>query len=116
MDMKYMTSWVGIAVLFCGCYCLYAAYQMKWKGVINTNLLLPKNMAFKKCKDTQGYIKEMFPTLLIFAIATTLCGAIDIVNSFLVSIEIAYYISLVLFLLSLVLFMVKAKKTREKYY
>lgn len=114
--MKDMTSWVGIVVLFCGFYCLYASYQMKCKGVINANLLLPKNMAYKKCKDTQSYIKEMFPTLLIFAIATTLCGMIDIINSFLVDIDVVYYISLVLFLLSLVLFMIKAKKTRERYY
>lgn len=114
--MKEMTGWVGIVVLLCGLYSLYAAFQMKVKGVINTNLLLPKNMAFKKCKDTEGYIKETFPALLIFAVATTLCGALDLLNTFVVAIDIFYYISLALFLLSFVWFMVKAKKTREKYY
>lgn len=114
--MKDMTSWVGLVVLFCGLYSLYAAFQMKVKGIINTNLLLPKSMAHKKCKDTAAYIKEMFPALLVFAVATTICGTLDLLNSFVVEIDVFYYVSLVLFLLSFVWFMVRAKKTREKYY
>lgn len=114
--MEDMTSWVGILVFGCGLYCLYAAYQLKVKGIVNVNILLNKSMACKKCKDIEGYTKEMFPVLLVFALLTTACGAIDIINSFVMEIPILYFVSLGLFLASFILFAMTAKKTREKYY
>jgi len=114
--MKDMTSWVGIVVFGCGLYCLYAAFQLKVKGIVNTNLLLTKDMAYKKCKDIEGYKKEMFPVLFIFAILTTICGIVDMLNSFVVDIGILYLISMGLFFVSFIWFAVTAKKLREKYY
>lgn len=114
--MKDMTSWVGILVFGCGVYSLYAAYQLKVKGIVDTNLLLTKDMAHKKCKDIEGYKKEMFPVLLIFAMLTTMCGVIDMINSFVVDILILYLVGMGLFLASFIWFAVTAKKLREKYY
>lgn len=114
--MKDMTSWVGILVFGCGVYCLYAAYQLKVKGVVNANILLNKSIAYKKCKDIEGYTKEMFPVLLVFALLTTACGAIDMIHSFVVDIPVLYLVSLGLFLISFIVFAVRSKKSREKYY
>lgn len=114
--MKDMTSWVGILVFGCGLYCFYAAFQLKVKGIVNTNLLLTKNMIYKKCKDIKGYTREMFPVLLIFAILTTACGIVDMINSFVTDVDVLYLISLGLFFVSFIWFAVTAKKLREKYY
>ena len=96
-NMTDMTNFVGILVFAFGIYSLYAAFQMKVKGEINSSLLLSKELIYKKCKDKEAYIKEVFPVLLMFSIVTTLCGAIDMINSFVVDISVAYYISLALF-------------------
>lgn len=111
-----VTSWVGILVFGGGIYCLYSCIMMKVKGVINENLLLNKESRFKKCKNKDAYIKELFPSFLTFSILTTACGAIDMINTFLVDIYIAYVISLVLFIAGFIWFMVTSKKCKDRYY
>ncbi len=115
-DFASMTGWVGILVFAGGLYCLYACAQMKFKGIINENILLNKEFRFKKCKDKDAYIREMFPTFLLFSILTTACGAIDMMNTFLYEMGVVYFISLILFILGFILFMVKSKKCKDKYY
>lgn len=114
--MDDMTSWVGMLVFGCGLYCFYAAFQLKVKGIINANILLSKDMISKTCKDKEAYIKEMFPVLLFFAFVTTLCGAVDIINSFVKKVGFVYYIAVGLFIVGFILFMVKSKKLKQKYY
>ena len=111
-----ITSWVGMLVFGCGIYCFYAAFQLKVKKVINPSILLSKDMLTKTCKDKEGYIKEMFPVLLFFAFVTTLCGAVDIVNSYVKEVGFVYYIAVGLFIVGFVLFVVKNKKLKQKYY
>lgn len=115
-NMSDMTNFVGILVFGFGIYSLYAAFQMKVKGEINSSLLLSKELIYKKCKDKEAYIKEVFPILLLFAIVTTVCGAIDLINSFVVDISIVYFISLAVFIVVFGLFVVKTTKARKKYY
>lgn len=115
-DFTSMTSWVGILVFGGGLYCLYACAQMKFKGIINENILLNKDSRMKKCKDKDAYIREMFPTFLLFSILTTACGAIDMINSFVAPMGTAYFVSLILFIIGFVLFMTKSKKCKDKYY
>lgn len=115
-NMTDMTNFVGILVFGFGIYSLYAAFQMKVKGEINSSLLLSKELIYKKCKDKEAYIKEIFPVLLLFAIVTTLCGAIDIINSFVVDISPVYFISIAVFIAVFALFVVKTTKARKKYY
>ncbi len=111
-----MTSWVGILVFGGGIYCLYSCLMMKFKGIINENLLLNKESRFKKCKNKEAYIKELFPSFLTFSILTTACGAIDMINTFLVEMYVAYVVSLVLFVAGFVWFMTASKKCKDKYY
>lgn len=115
-NMTDMTNFVGILVFGFGIYSLYAAFQMKVKGEINSSLLLSKELIYKKCKDKEAYIKEVFPVLMLFAIVTTLCGAVDVINSFVVDISLAYFISIGVFVVVFALFVVKTTKARKKYY
>ena len=115
-DITSLTGWVGLLVLGGGLYCLFACVQMKLKGIINENILLNKDARGKKCKDKAGYIKEIFPTFLIFSLTTTFCGVVDMINTYVTSAEILYLISLVLFIVGFILFMVKSKKCKDKYF
>ncbi len=115
-EMMDATNWVGFLVFACGLYAIYAAYQMKCKGIINTTMLLSKDTMYKTCKDKEGYIKEMFPVLTIFAVVTTLSGAVDIINSYVMDVEILYYIVLVVFVAVFLWFAATTKRLKEKYY
>ena len=59
-----VTSWVGLLALCGGLYCLYSCIMMKVKGEINEGLLLNKEVRYKKCKDKEAYIKEVFPLVV----------------------------------------------------
>ena len=111
-----VTSWVGLLALCGGLYCLYSCIMMKVKGEINEGLLLNKEVRYKKCKDKEAYIKEVFPSFLIFSILTTACGAIDLINTYVTSIYPVYLASLVLFVLGFAWFMMQSKKSRDRYY
>ncbi len=115
-NINEVTSWVGILALCGGLYCLYSCIMMKLKGEINESLLLNKEVRFKKCKDKDAYIKEVFPAFLTFSILTTLCGTIDLINTFVTPIYKVYIVSLVLFVLGFAWFMVQSKKSRDRYY
>mgnify|MGYP003296399784 CR=1 FL=1 len=53
---------------------------------------------------------------LTFSVLTTACGAIDLINTYVISIYPVYLISLVLFILGFAWFMTQSKKSRDKYY
>ena len=111
-----VTGWVGFLAFGGGIYCLYASIMMKWKGVINEGILLNKENRFKKCKNKDAYIKELFPSFFTFAVLTTFCGAVDMINTFVTDIYILYLISLVLFIAGFFWFMATSKKCKDKYY
>ena len=115
-NINEVTSWVGILALCGGIYCLYSCIMMKIKGEINEGLLLNKEVRYKKCKDKDAYIKEVFPAFLTFSILTICCGAIDMINTFVTPLYKVYVASLVLFVLGFAWFMVQSKKSRDKYY
>ena len=114
--MKDLTSWVGVVVFVFGLYCFFAAYQMKAKGIINNSILLGKEYLYKTCKDKDAYIKKMFPHVLLFACATTFCGAADIVNSFVTDITVVYDVSLLLFVFDFIWFTKESRDAKRKYY
>ena len=115
-NMGDITSWVGFMVFGGGLYCLYSCIMMKLKGYINESLLLNKEARFKKCKNKEAYIKELFPSFLVFSIFTTICGGVDLINTFVTDIGTLYVITLVLFIAAFVWFMVTSKKCRDRYY
>ena len=115
-DMADMTGWIGILVFFCGLYCLYAAVMMKTKGVINATILLGKDTRNKKCKDKEGFIRKMFPQLLLFGIVTTACGATDMINTYVTDIFVINTVMLVVFILEFLWFARVSMDARNKFY
>lgn len=51
--MNGMEGIFGIIGIGAGLYSLYAWFQLKFKGIINTSILVPKDTNIKKCKDKE---------------------------------------------------------------
>ena len=52
--MNGMEGIFGIIGIGAGLYSLYAWFQLKFKGIINTSILVPKDTNIKKCKDKEA--------------------------------------------------------------
>ena len=48
--MNGMEGIFGIIGIGAGLYSLYAWFQLKFKGIINTSILVPKDTNIKKCR------------------------------------------------------------------
>ena len=51
-------GFIGVLVLFCGLYGIYAYVKMKKGGPINEALLLGKSYVEYKCKDREGFLTK----------------------------------------------------------
>lgn len=114
--MDDFTMLLGLLMLGCGIYCLYAAVMLKTKGVINKTILLGKDTDPRKCKDKEGYISCVFPKTLVLGAVCTLYAVVDLVNSFFVKIPVLWYIMLAAFLVVLVWFGATTSKAAKKYF
>lgn len=76
--MDSMFSLMDILIAGCGVYVLYVYVQLKYKGEINTTLLLPKDLNVKKCKDKAAYIAEIAPKVLIYGIIVLASGLMGV--------------------------------------
>ena len=66
--MNGMEGIFGIIGIGAGLYSLYAWFQLKFKGIINTSILVPKDTNIKKCKDKEAYRAAAGPKLLVLAV------------------------------------------------
>ena len=73
--MNGMEGIFGIIGIGAGLYSLYAWFQLKFKGIINTSILVPKDTNIKKCKDKEAYRAAAGPKLLVLAVVLILYGA-----------------------------------------
>ena len=69
--MNGMEGIFGIIGIGAGLYSLYAWFQLKFKGIINTSILVPKDTNIKKCKDKEAYSRTE---------ASCACGSADLVR------------------------------------
>ncbi len=72
--MNGMEGIFGIIGIGAGLYSLYAWFQLKFKGIINTSILVPKDTNIKKCKDKEAYRAAAGPK------ASCACGSADLVR------------------------------------
>ena len=71
--MNGMEGIFGIIGIGAGLYSLYAWFQLKFKGIINTSILVPKDTNIKKCKDKEAYRAKETE-------ASCACGSADLVR------------------------------------
>ena len=72
--MNGMEGIFGIIGIGAGLYSLYAWFQLKFKGIINTSILVPKDTNIKKCKDKEAYRAAAGTE------ASCACGSADLVR------------------------------------
>ena len=80
--MNGMEGIFGIIGIGAGLYSLYAWFQLKFKGIINTSILVPKDTNIKKCKDKEAFRAAAGPKLLVLAVVLILYGAEDLYNTY----------------------------------
>ena len=85
--MNGMEGIFGIIGIGAGLYSLYAWFQLKFKGIINTSILVPKDTNIKKCKDKEAYRAAAGPKLLVLAVVLILYGAEDLYNTYVMGIK-----------------------------
>ena len=109
-------GFVSILVFGCGLYGLYAYIMMKKDGHINETLLLGKSYMEHMCQNREEFVKKSLPAVLIFGIAATVYGAIDMIHWFVTPIPVLDYIGLAVFLVILVWYMVYTSKLKKQYF
>lgn len=99
-----------------GLYCLYAYYLMRTKGKLNTNIMLPKGIDEKICKDQAAYIKKISLPLLVLSIVLTAYGVVELINVYVVNIQKLIYAAIVVVLVTLIWFTAVTKKYNKEYF
>ena len=104
---------IDFIVLAGGAYMVYAAFQLKNGGEINSNFIWDKNTPFSSCKDKDGFRAYVFPRLLISGIVIAVDGVLGIAMTKFNLYEKAYPFLMILTVVIIVyyaLFMKKAQK------
>lgn len=107
---------IGLAVLGCGIYSLYAYWQMKTTGIINTVILLGKDFRQEQCKDKAAYLAKALPAVLLFAVTATLYGAIDVIHFYVRPMPRIDLAGMIVFLIVLFGYAVYTGKLRNTYF
>ncbi len=68
------------------------------------------------CKDRETFVKKALPAVLVFGIAATVYGTIDMIHCFVAPIPVIDYIGLAVFIITLVWYMVYTSKLKKKYF
>ena len=111
-----MTSIFGLVSLGCGLYCLYGVYLLRFKGEINRQIMLPKDINIKTCKDIEGYCKETQIPLFILGVVVTLYAIVDLYNTTVGGIDILFMIMFVLAAITLIYYVIKIRSCNKKYF
>ena len=115
-NMDSIWGFIGVIVLACGVYAIYAYIKMKTTGEINASLLLGKDYIYKKCKDKDAFTKKAGPALLGFGIVALVYGVIDVIHCYVYSMEIVDTVGMVVFFIVLVWFAVYTSKIKREYF
>ncbi len=103
-------------IIFFGCYIFYIYYLMKVKQDVREGMLLPKGYSFQRCKDKEGYIREMGPKLLVYGAEVLLCGVAGFVEDTYGNLGIVYLVVMVLFVVLTIWFAIQARNAVKKYW
>ena len=108
---------MDIIILVFGAYIMGQYLLMKKDGELKENMLLPKEVNVKRCKDVPGFIKYMGPKQLAFGATVLICGVIGIVqDSTGWDNMLVYMISIVICLASIIWYSVSMKKAIKAFW
>lgn len=102
----------GAAALY-GLYVLMSAVKMKLTGEVSSFVASPEEL--HKCEDKPGFVKTAGNPMICFGLITLLYGTSNVANSLIWNNVFYNILSLVLFLVSCVIFILFLNKVRKKY-
>lgn len=111
--MENLFAVIGIGA---GAYCLYAYVMMSKKKEINQNILLPKGVDARKCKDRDGYIKAVSLPLLVLGIVLLLYGGMEVLNAYVFDIGSWLFLGIGVVFVVLIWFAMAVKKANRTYF
>ncbi len=109
-------GFIGILVLCCGFYGIYAYIKMKKGGPINETLLLGKGYMEYKCKDRTGFLVKALPAVLVFSITAVAYGIIDVVHCYVMPMAVVDYAGMIIFVVVMVWYMVYTTKLKKEFF
>ncbi len=117
MDMGSMFSLVDMLVVACGLYVIYLCIDMMRTREVKQNMLLPKGLDAKKCKDVEGYIHQLAPKQLVLGILALVCGVAGLLQDLAGLVNAYVYMgALILFFIYAVWYAVYMKKVIRKFW
>lgn len=93
---------IDLMIAGCGLYVIVQYLMMKTSKKIRQNMLLPKNIDLRKCKDQEGYINYIGRSQLAFGVTAVINGIVGMLQ------DIQLIVSPGLSLLVMVLFIAAA--------
>ncbi len=115
--MNSATGLMDLIVIAAGAYMLYGYYLLMTKNEVKEGIMISKAASGKKCKDIEGFKKEMGPKVLLFAVTAILNGCIGLISDYTGWIPAqVFWAVYVLFFVVLIWFVMQARKIEKKYY
>ncbi len=71
---------IDLLVIVCGIYIIVQYIMMTRSGTIRQNMLMPRDLQIKKCKDVDGFIQAVAGKQLILGISALICGAVGVIE------------------------------------
>ena len=114
MDLLFIL--VDIVIAGFGFYALYCGLLLKNKNIVTKQILVSKNMEFKKCRDIEGYKNFMVIRIIICSIIIIILGCLNVLNDFLKFSNILQKIVFIPLLGAIVWFAVFSRNGQKNYF
>ncbi len=108
---------MDIIILLGGLFMLYSYYLLMAKNEIKAGVLISQNSANKKCKDLEGFKREIGPKLLIFSVAAVIDGIVGLLGDYVMTVpSVLYWTCYILFFVVLIWYVIASRKIERKYF
>lgn len=108
---------MDLLVAACGGYVIYQYIMMITTKTLRQNMLVSKDINIKKCKDVQGYIKDVSLPQIVFGLVSFGCGAIGLVQDFVTPVPTALYLGAMgVFILAAIWYCAVLRKAQKRYW
>lgn len=115
MESGGMFLLIDIIIAAYGAYLIYGAFNLRKNGEIG-GAVWSKDLPMRKCKDKEGFIKYMFPRLLVSGILVLINGILGVLDDKMGLPLIISLIPMAIILFVVVWYIIFAKKAQKMYF
>ena len=112
-----MLSMIDFVIIACGGYVIYLCLAMKSTGKLKENMLMPKGLDLKRCKDTAGFIRAIAMKQFWLGIVAIVCGIVGLLQDYgVITNSAVYMLFLLVFAAYAVWYAVYMKKAVKRFW